>query len=231
LGCIMMRKCHLNTCPAGIATQDEALRKRFIGRSEYVINFFRFIAQEVREHLAEIGVTTFDEIVGRADLLEQNREVGNWKMKKMDFSKIIFMPEEAKKYDIRNTNPNIKSVDEHMGHALIRDANKAIKSKEKVWLAYNITNVDRTVGAMLSGEISRRYGEEGLPNNTIMANFNGTAGQSFGAFLVKGISFRLEGDCNDYIGKGLSGGRIIVVPPIGSTFVPGENIIVGNTSF
>jgi len=231
LGCIMMRKCHLNTCPAGIATQDETLRKRFIGRSEYAINFFRFIAMEVREHLAEIGVTTFDEIVGRADLLEQNREVGNWKMKKMDFSRIIYMPEEAKKFDIRNTFPNIKSVDEHLGHTLIREANKAIVSKEKVWLAHTITNVDRTVGAMLSGEISRRYGEEGLPNNTIMANFTGTAGQSFGAFLVKGVSFRLEGDSNDYIGKGLSGGRIIVVPPVGSTFKPEENIIIGNTSF
>jgi len=231
LGCIMMRKCHLNTCPAGIATQDETLRKRFIGRSEYVVNFFRFIAEEVREHLAEIGVTTFDEIVGRADLLEQNREVGNWKMKKMDFSKLIHMPEEAQHHDIRNTFPNIKSVEEHLDHTLIREANKAIKSKEKVWLSYSINNVDRTIGAMLSGEISRRYGEEGLPNNTIMANFNGTAGQSFGAFLVKGISFRLEGDSNDYIGKGLSGGRIIVVPPVGSTFNPEENIIVGNTSF
>jgi glutamate synthase (NADPH/NADH) large chain len=227
----MMRKCHLNTCPAGIATQDESLRKRFIGRSEYVINFFRFIAEEVREHLAEIGVATFDEIVGRADLLEQNNEVLNWKMKKMDFSRVIHMPEEAKQYDLFNTFPNIKSVEEHMDHTLIRDANKAIKSKEKVWLAHTITNVDRTVGAMLSGEISRRYGEEGLPSNTIMANFTGTAGQSFGAFLVKGVSFRLEGDSNDYIGKGLSGGRIIVVPPVGSTFNPEENIIVGNTSF
>jgi glutamate synthase (NADPH/NADH) large chain len=231
LGCVMMRKCHLNTCPAGIATQDESLRKRFIGRSEYVINFFRFIAEEVREHLAEMGFTSFEEIVGRADLLEQNKEVSNWKMKKMDFSKVIYLPEEAKHYDIHNTFPNIKSIEEHMDHNLIREANKAIKSKEKVWLAHTITNVDRTVGAMLSGEISRRYGEEGLPNNTIMANFSGTAGQSFGAFLVKGISFRLEGDCNDYIGKGLSGGRIIVVPPVGSTFTPEENIIIGNTSF
>jgi len=152
-------------------------------------------------------------------------------MKKMDFSKVIFMPEEAKKYDIRHTFPNIKSVEDHLDHTLIREANKAIKSKEKVWLSHSINNVDRTIGAMLSGEISRRYGEEGLPNNTIMANFTGTAGQSFGAFLVKGISFRLEGDSNDYIGKGLSGGRIIVVPPVGSTFNPEENIIVGNTSF
>ena len=231
LGCIMMRKCHLNTCPAGIATQDETLRKRFIGRSEYAINFFRFLATEVREHLAELGFTTFEEIVGRADLLEQNNDVLNWKMKKMDFSKVIFMPEEAKHHDIHNTFPNIKSVEDHLDHSLIREANKAIKSKEKVWLSHTITNVDRTVGAMLSGEISRRYGEEGLPNNTIMANFTGTAGQSFGAFLVKGLSFRLEGDSNDYIGKGLSGGRIIVVPPVGSTFNPEENIIVGNTSF
>jgi glutamate synthase (NADPH/NADH) large chain len=164
-------------------------------------------------------------------LLEQNTDVQNWKMKMMDFSRLIHMPEEAKHYDIHNTFPNIKSVEEHMDHTLIREANKAIKSKEKVWLAHTITNVDRTVGAMLSGEISRRYGEEGLPNNTVMANFTGTAGQSFGAFLVKGLSFRLEGDSNDYIGKGLSGGRIIVVPPVGSTFNPEENIIVGNTSF
>ena len=231
LGCIMMRKCHLNTCPAGIATQDETLRKRFIGRSEYAINFFRFVATEVREHLAELGFATFEEIVGRADLLEQNHEVGNWKMKNMDFSKVIFMPEESKHHDIHNTFPNIKSIEDHLDHTLIREANKAIKNKEKVWLSHAITNVDRTVGAMLSGEISRRYGEEGLPNNTIMANFSGTAGQSFGAFLVKGLSFRLEGDSNDYIGKGLSGGRIIVVPPVGSTFNPDENIIIGNTSF
>ena len=231
LGCIMMRKCHLNTCPAGIATQDETLRKRFIGRSEFAINFFRFVATEVREHLAELGFTTFEEIVGRADLLEQNHDIANWKMKNMDFSKVIFMPEESKHHDIHNTFPNIKSVEDHLDHTLIREANKAIKNKEKVWLSHAITNVDRTVGAMLSGEISRRYGEEGLPNNTIMANFSGTAGQSFGAFLVKGLSFRLEGDCNDYIGKGLSGGRIIVVPPVGSTFNPDENIIIGNTSF
>ena len=231
LGCIMMRKCHLNTCPAGIATQDETLRKRFIGRSEFVVNFFRFIATEVREILAEMGFTSFDEIVGRSDLLMPNPDAMNWKMKKMDFTKLIHMPDEAKQYDIRNTYLNIKSVEEHLDHTLIREANKAIKSKEKVWLAHTITNVDRTVGAMLSGEISRRYGEEGLPNNTVMANFTGTAGQSFGAFLVKGLSFRLEGDSNDYIGKGLSGGRIIVVPPVGSTFNPEENIIIGNTSF
>jgi glutamate synthase (NADPH/NADH) large chain len=231
MGCIMMRKCHLNTCPAGIATQDETLRKRFIGKSQNVINFFRFIAEEVREHLAELGFSTFDEIVGRADLLEQNPNVGSWKMKNVDFSRVLYQPCEAQKNDIRYTFPNIKSIEDHMDHQLIKEAGKAIKSKEKVWLSHTISNTDRTTGAMLSGEISRRYGEEGLPNNTIMANFAGTAGQSFGAFLVKGVSFRLEGQSNDYIGKGLSGGRIIVVPPEGSTFKPEENIIIGNTSF
>ncbi len=231
MGCIMMRKCHLNTCPAGIATQDETLRKRFIGKSQYVINFFRFIAEEVREHLAEIGYATFDEIVGRSDLLEQNHAVGSWKMKNVDFSKVIYTPCEALQNDIRYTYPNIKSIDNHLDHTLIREAGKAITSKEKVWLSHTISNTDRTIGAMLSGQISKRYGEEGLPNNTIMANFSGTAGQSFGAFLVKGVSFRLEGQSNDYLGKGLSGGRIIVVPPEGSTFKPEENIIIGNTSF
>jgi glutamate synthase (NADPH/NADH) large chain len=231
LGCIMMRKCHLNTCPAGIATQDETLRKRFIGRSEFVINFFRFIAEEVREHLAQLGFTKFEDIVGRMDLLEANQEVGNWKMKNVDFSKLLYLPNEAKQYDIHNTYPNIKYVDDHIDHHLISEANKAVKSKEKVWVSHTITNTDRTVGAMLSGEISKRYGEEALPEDTINATFYGTAGQSFGAFLVKGVTFRLEGDCNDYIGKGLSGGKIIVVPPHGSTFKPEENIIVGNTSF
>ncbi|HCR91713.1 MAG TPA: glutamate synthase large subunit, partial [Prolixibacteraceae bacterium] len=231
LGCIMMRKCHLNTCPAGIATQDETLRKRFIGRSEFVINFFRFIAEEVREHLAQLGYTKFEDIVGRMDLLEANPEVMNWKMKNIDFSKLLYMPKEAGLHDIHNTYPNIKFVDDHMDHNLIREANKAVKSKEKVWMSHSITNIDRTVGAMLSGEISKRYGEEALPEDTINATFYGTAGQSFGAFLVKGVTFRLEGDCNDYIGKGLSGGKIIVVPPHGSMFKPEENIIVGNTSF
>jgi len=231
LGCIMMRKCHMNTCPAGIATQDETLRKRFIGRSEYVINFFHFVAQEVRENLAQLGFTKFEDIVGRMDLLETDTSVRNWKMKNVDFSKLLYMPKEARMHDIHNTYPNVKYIDDHMDHDLIREANKAIKSKEKVWLSHTINNTDRAVGAMLSGEISRRYGEEALPEDTVNATFYGTAGQSFGAFLVKGVTFRLEGDSNDYIGKGLSGGKIIVVPPLGSTFRPEENIIIGNTSF
>ena len=230
LGCIMMRKCHLNTCPAGIATQNKNLRKRFLGRSQFVINYFTFISEEIREYMAEIGVRTFDELVGRVDLLEQNHEVTNWKMKNVDLSKFLNLPEEAKLYPIHNTHPNTKNLDDVIDKTLIREANKAIKSGEKVWLAYEINNVMRTVGAMLSGQISKRYGEEGLPKDTINCTFRGTAGQSFGAFLVKGVSFRLEGDSNDYLGKGLSGGKIVVLPPNGSTFAPDKNIIVGNTS-
>ncbi len=230
MGCIMMRKCHMNTCPAGIATQDKKMRKRFIGKSDYVINFFRFVAEEIREHLAEMGFTKFDDIVGRTDLLEVNKDVLNWKMKNVDFSKFLYMPKEAEKFDIRNTLPNIKSIADHMDHQLIKESARAIKGAEKVWISHKINNVDRTTGAMLSGEISKRYGEVGLPKDTINCTFHGTAGQSFGAFLVKGCTFKLEGDTNDYVGKGLSGGKIIIIPPLSSSFKPEENIIVGNTS-
>jgi glutamate synthase (NADPH) large chain len=231
LGCVMMRKCHMNTCPAGIATQDENLRKRFIGKSEYTINYFRFIAREIREYLAEMGFTRFDDIVGRTDLLEIDPEVTNWKMGNVDFSGLLYMPKEAKNVAIRNMHPNTRVNKGHLDYDLIKEAKKAIRGAEKVWISHSIANVDRTTGAMLSGEISKRYGEEGLPEDTINCTFYGTAGQSFGAFLVKGITFRLEGDSNDYIGKGLSGGKIVVVPPVGTTFKPEENIIIGNTSF
>ena len=231
LGCIMMRKCHMNTCPAGIATQDKTLRKRFIGKSEYTINFFKFIAQEIREYLAEMGFARFDDIVGRTDLLEVNKEVTNWKMKNVDFSKLLYVPKEAQETPIHNVQPNTRSNEGHLDFDLIRSSKKAIQGAEKVWISHKIVNVDRTTGAMLSGEISKRYGEAGLPDDTINCTFHGTAGQSFGAFLVKGVTFRLEGDSNDYIGKGLSGGKIVVVPPMGSSFKPEENIIIGNTSF
>ena len=231
MGCVMMRKCHMNTCPAGIATQDKDLRKRFIGKADYVVNFFRFVSEEIREIMAEMGISRFEDLVGRADLLEVDPEVTNRKMKHVDFSQILYMPAEAKQYDIHNTYPNLKSIEDHLDHKLILDANKAIKGKEKVWISYPIINTDRTTGAMLSGEISKRYGENALPEDTINCTFRGTAGQSFGAFLVKGITFRLEGDANDYIGKGLSGGKITVVPPSGSVFKPEENIIIGNTTF
>lgn len=232
LGCVMMRKCHLNTCPTGIATQDANLRKRFAGDPELVINFFRFLAGEVRELLAEMGFTKLDDIIGRADLLEENKDVFGWKMKNIDFSDILHRPAEADKYDIRYTpGSTTRSLTDHMDHKLIEESAKAIKGKEKVWLHHTIANTDRATGAMLSGEISQKFGEKGLPEDTIHATFSGTAGQSFGAFLVKGVTFRLEGDSNDYIGKGLSGGKIIVVPPKGSTFIPEENIIIGNSTF
>jgi len=178
-----------------------------------------------------MGIRKFDEIVGRTDLLEVDETVTNWKMKTVDFSKLLYMPKEAKKVDIHNTHPNTQENKGHIDLDLIRDTKKALNGAEKVWISHKIINVDRTTGAMLSGEISKRYGEAGLPEDTINCTFHGTAGQSFGAFLVKGVTFRLEGDSNDYIGKGLSGGKIVVVPPAGSTFKPEENIIIGNTSF
>ena len=229
LGCVMMRKCHLNTCPAGIATQDEALRKRFIGRYKYVVNYFNFIAEEVREYLAQLGVRSLDEIIGRSDLLEQNKAVGNWKTNGIDLSKLIYFPEEGKKYPLRKATEQDHKIDDVLDRQLIKQSQAALINKEKVWVASDIINTDRTVGAMLSGEVSKKYGEEGLPKNTINCTFHGSAGQSFGAFLTKGVSFRLEGDANDYLGKGLSGGKVIVVPPNGSTFKPEENIIIGNT--
>jgi glutamate synthase (NADPH/NADH) large chain len=229
LGCVMMRKCHLNTCPAGIATQNPELRKRFIGKYKYVVNFMNFIAQEVREYLAQLGYKSMDEIIGRTDLMEQDPTVGNWKTKGIDMSKLLFFPDEAKIYPLRNTSIQKHGIDEVMDWSLIEESQPALLNQSKVWVAKEINNTDRTVGAMLSGEVSKRYGEEGLPKNTINCKFNGSAGQSFGAFLAKGVAFKLEGDANDYLGKGLSGGKIIVVPPAGSTFKPEENIIIGNT--
>ncbi len=231
LGCVMMRKCHVNTCPAGIATQDEKLRKRFLGKPEYVINYFRFVAREIREYLAEMGYRKFEDIVGRTDLLEVDRQVVNWKMKKIDFSALLAVQERGDNMPVRNTHPNTLPNKGHIDFDLIRDAGKAIRSAQKVWISHDIANVDRAAGAMLSGEISKCYGKAGLPDDTINCLFHGTAGQSFGAFLAKGITFRLEGDANDYIGKGLSGGKMIVLPPVETSFSPEENIIIGNTSF
>ncbi|PWE01202.1 glutamate synthase large subunit [Marinilabilia rubra] len=229
LGCIMMRKCHLNTCPAGIATQDEGLRKRFIGKHEYLVNFFNFIAQEVREILAEMGFRSLNEVIGRSDLLEQDPEVKGWKTKGIDLSGLLHFPEEGHKYPLHNTMEQDHKIDSVLDRKLIEEAHPALQSGSRVWMAYPVNNVDRTVGAMLSGEVSKVYGEEGLPKNTINCSFAGSAGQSFGAFLVNGVSFRLEGDANDYLGKGLSGGKIVVVPPTGYTFKAEDNIIIGNT--
>ncbi len=229
LGCIMMRKCHLNTCPVGVATQNPELRKRFNGKSEFLVNYFRFIATEVREIMAEMGFRKFDDLVGRTDLIEQRTDLAHWKASKLDLSRILFRPEEASKYDTRCTCLQVHKIEEVMDHELIKMGDAAIKRREKVWISKNISNTDRTVGAMLSGEVTRIYGEAGLPDSTLICKFKGSAGQSFGAFLVRGINFELEGDANDYLGKGLSGGRIIVVPPKGSKFKPENNIIAGNT--
>jgi glutamate synthase (NADPH/NADH) large chain len=229
LGCVMMRKCHLNTCPVGVATQDEQLRKKFTGVYSYLVNFFTFLAEDVREHLAALGYKSLDEIIGRADLLKFVGREDNPKMQKLDFSKLLFVPEEAKELAIRNVKAQHHDIDDVQDRSLIKLATPALEMQSPVQFVREIKNTDRTVGAMLSGEIAKRYGNEGLPNETISCTFKGSAGQSFGAFLSKGVTFRLEGDSNDYLGKGLSGGRIIVVPPAGSTFAPENNIIAGNT--
>lgn len=228
LGCIMMRKCHLNTCPVGVATQNEELRKKFIGRSEYLINYFNFLAEEVREHLAALGVKSLDEIVGRTDLLEYIAG-GNEKAHKLDLSRLMYFPAEAKENAIYRVKAQEHKLDDVLDRSLIQTSKLAIEKAMPVELERVIHNTDRTVGAMLSGEIAKRYGNAGLPVDTIQCTFKGAAGQSFGAFLAHGVTFRLEGDANDYTGKGLSGGKIILVPPAVSTFEPENNIIAGNT--
>ncbi len=229
LGCVMMRKCHINTCPVGVATQDEFLRKRFLGKADYVENYFRFVAREVRELLAELGFRKFEDIVGRTDLLEQRNDINHWKASHVDLSKMMFFPPESKKYPLFFQRPQEHKIHDIMDVELIKLSAKAVNKGEKVWISKNINNTDRAVGAMLSGEITRKYGATELENEIINAKFYGSAGQSFGAFLIKGISFSLEGDANDYLGKGLSGGRIVVTPTAGSLFRPEDNIIIGNT--
>lgn len=229
LGCIMMRKCHLNTCPVGVATQNEELRKKFIGRSEYLVNYFNFLAEEVREHLAALGVKSLNDVIGRSDLLKYVKSDNNEKVKKLDLSRLIYFPVEAKENAIHKIKDQEHKLDDVLDRELITTARPAIDKSMPVEMSRVIRNVDRTVGAMLSGEIAKRYGNAGLPDDTIQCTFKGSAGQSFGAFLAHGVTFRLEGDGNDYVGKGLSGGKIIIVPPSVSTFKPEENIIAGNT--
>ncbi|MBN2661840.1 MAG: glutamate synthase large subunit, partial [Tannerellaceae bacterium] len=229
LGCVMMRKCHLNTCPRGVATQDAELRKRFVGRYEYLVNFFTFLAEEVRELLAEMGYKSLDEIIGRADLIKFVPSEHNQKMQKVDFSKLLYLPKEVNNFPVKRVKEQAHRIDDIIDRGLITEAKSAIENGLSVSMVRDIKNTDRTVGAMLSGEVALRYGYTGLPEDTISATFKGYAGQSFGAFLAKGVTFRLEGDANDYLGKGLSGGKIVVVPPTGYDFKPEENIIAGNT--
>ncbi len=228
MGCVMMRKCHLNTCPVGIATQDERLRRKFAGVPEHVINYFFFVAEEVREYMALMGFRTMDEMIGRVDKLDARNADYHWKARGLDFSSILHLPNVPKRVGRRKLKPQDHGLEQALDHKLIDLARDAIENKTPVEFKLPIRNVHRTVGTMLSGEIARRYGSEGLPEDTIKFHFTGSAGQSFGAFLAKGVTLTLEGDTNDYAGKGLSGGKIIVYPPKQSTFVPEENIIVGN---
>jgi len=229
MGCVMMRKCHLNTCPVGVATQNTELRKRFRGKADNVVTFFRFLAEEVRELLAELGFKTMDEIIGRFDLLERNPEVNHWKIKNLDLSALLTMPTESTQNAMHCCDVQDQKTDHILDRELIAESENAIANKQPVLIDRPIHNTDRTTGAMLSGKITMLYGPEGLPDGTIRCRFKGSAGQSFGAFLSPGVELYLEGDSNDYLGKGLSGGRIIVVPPVGSTFEPDKNIIIGNT--
>jgi glutamate synthase domain-containing protein 2/glutamate synthase domain-containing protein 1/glutamate synthase domain-containing protein 3 len=228
MGCIMMRKCHLNTCSVGIATQDPVLRARFTGTPEHVINFFFFIAEQVRQHMAKLGFRTVDEMVGRVDKLDSVLAEAHWKAKGIDLSSILYSPILPSRVARRRVVAQDHGLDQALDHALIEHARAALESQQPVRASFAIRNVHRTVGAMLGGEIARRYGSAGLPDETIQLKFCGSAGQSFGAFVPNGMTLELEGDANDYLGKGLSGGRIIAYPPKTSSFLPEESILVGN---
>ena len=225
LGCVMMRKCNTNTCPVGVATQDPELRKRYTGKSDYVVNYFTFLAQEVREYLAEMGIKKFNDIIGRTDLIEVAERAEGSKAATLDFSRLLTKVDGPLHYDGR---PYTK-VEGVKDFEIIANAKDAIENKQEVNLDFAIKNTDRACGTMLAGCIAKKYGEEGLPDSTINIKFKGSAGQSFGAFLPKGVNFKLEGETNDYFGKGLSGGRISILPPVRSNFVAEDNIIAGNT--
>jgi glutamate synthase (NADPH/NADH) large chain len=228
-GCIMMRKCHLNTCPVGVATQDPVLRKRFTGQPEHVINYFFFVAEEVRELMAEMGYRTFDEMIGQMQMLDRVNVLAHAKANGLDFSKLFTKPPVPAEVALFNRERQDHKIHDIIDRKLIAQSQGALESGTPVRIELPIRNTDRTTGAMLSGAIAKRYGHDGLPPDTIVAKFKGTAGQSFGAFLARGVSFELDGDANDYVGKGLSGGRIVVRPPAQSGIVPEESIIIGNT--
>jgi len=228
-GCVMMRKCHLNTCPVGVATQDPVLRKRFRGQPEHIINYFFFVAEEVRELMAELGYRTFNEMIGQMQMLDRRQLIAHAKATGLDFSKLFMKPDVPASVAIFNCERQDHKIRDVLDRKLIAQSQAALERRAPVRTAFPIKNTDRTVGAMLSGEVAKRYGHEGLSPDTIVARFTGTAGQSFGAFLACGVTFELEGDANDYLGKGLSGGRIVVRPPANAGIVPEQSIIVGNT--
>ena len=230
IGCIMMRKCHLNTCPVGVATQDPRLRARFTGKPEHVVNFMRFVAQDARETMASLGFRTFDEMVGHVEVLETRSALEHWKSRGLDFSRVLARPDVPSGTSLRCTTKQNHDMSLALDKELILKSRPALESGEKVRLFMKIRNCHRTVGATLSAEVSKRHGEAGLPADTINVSFTGSAGQSFGGFLARGITFELEGDANDYFAKGLSGGKIIVYPPRASTFRARDNIITGNVN-
>jgi glutamate synthase (ferredoxin) len=229
-GCIMMRVCHLNTCPVGVATQDPVLREKFTGKPEYVVNYFRMIAEETREWMSKLGFRSVDEMIGRMDKLDIKKAVDHWKAKKLDLTPMLQMPRVSERVGTRKMQEQDHGLDKALDNALIRFAKDALESGKSVDINLPIRNANRTVGTMLGAEVTRRHGADGLPDNTIRINFKGSAGQSFGAFLPNGITMTLEGDSNDYFGKGLSGGRLVVFPPSKASFTAEENIIVGNVS-
>jgi glutamate synthase (NADPH/NADH) large chain len=224
-----MRKCHLNTCPVGIATQDPVLRARFTGKPEHVINYFFFVAEELRAIMAQLGFRTLNEMIGRVDKLDMRRAIDHWKAGGVDLSRLLYQAPAKPGVAIYNCETQNHGLEKALDHELIAAAQPALESGEPVRIERSIRNVNRTVGAMLSGEVAKRHGHAGLPEDTVAVRLTGTAGQSFGAFLARGVSLELIGDANDYVGKGLSGGRVVVKQPPDSTRDPTKNIVVGNT--
>src|SRR5205807_4911074 len=220
MGCVMMRKCHLNTCSVGIATQDPVLRKQFQGQPEHVINFFFFIAEQVRQYMAQLGFRTMDEMVSRVDMLDVETAVDHWKASGLDLSAILYDPPVPSRVARRCIHAQDHGLQQVLDHSLIQLAQNAIDSLAPVEIKAAIRNVHRSVGTMLSGEIARRHGSTGLPDDSMRIQLDGSAGQSLGAFLARGVTLTLEGDANDYVGKGLSGGRLVVYPPRNSQFAP-----------
>jgi glutamate synthase (NADPH/NADH) large chain len=227
-GCIMMRKCHLNTCPVGVATQDPVLRRRFEGKPEHVVNYFFFVAEEVRELMAQLGIRRLDDLVGRTGLLDMRKGIEHWKARGLDFSRVFYMPEMPPEVARHNCEKQAHGLEKALDNRLVELAAPALERGEKVAIDIPIRNINRTVGTMLSYHIARRYGHEGLADDTIHIRLAGSAGQSFGAFLAKGVTLDLVGDTNDYCAKGLSGGRISVQPSPKFRGEPSENIITGN---
>ncbi|NDE11471.1 MAG: glutamate synthase subunit alpha, partial [Chitinophagia bacterium] len=230
-GCIMMRKCHLNTCPVGVATQDKQLRERFTGDADHVVNLFKFLTEELREIMAQLGFRTINEMVGQVDCLEMREGINHWKYSKLDLSPVLYKEPASQDTVVYNNEQQDHELENVLDWKLVEAAQPALESQKKVSASFTIKSINRTTGTILSNEISKKYKSAGLPDDTIHFKFTGTAGQSFGAFNAKGVTLELEGDANDYFGKGLSGAKLIVYPSSKSNFVPEENIIIGNVAF